>query len=113
MPAIQRNTSYVENASSRRLRVLLVVLPLVVTGYMLTSGDSGLARIWQQSERIDVLKRDIARLEKENASLSEETRLLKDDPKTIERIARERYGMVKDNESIYMVYPSPPAKVPR
>ena len=43
-------------------------------------------------------------------ALAEEARLLKDDLKTIERIARERYGMVKENESVYMLYPHPPEK---
>ena len=104
--------SYIVNDSARRLHILLVVLPLVVTVYMMVSGKNGLTRIWSQSDRIEVLYEDIDRLKRENTALSEEARLLTDDPKTIERIARERYGMVKDNESVYMVYPSPPAKKP-
>ena len=108
----ERKSVYIENASSRRLRILLVLLPLLMTGYMLASGDNGLTRLWRQAERIEILRNDIERLALENASLSEEARLMTEDPKTIERIARERYGMVKDNESVYMVYPSPPVKNP-
>ena len=113
MPAKMTRTSYLETSNAaRRLQILLVVLPFVVTGYLLSSGANGLSKLWDQSERIEVLRKDISRLEKKNAELIEQARLLKDDPKTIERIARERYGMVKDNESVYMVYPSPPQKKP-
>ena len=28
-----------------------------------------------------------------------------------ERIARERYGMVYPNESVYMIYPNPPTEL--
>lgn len=112
MPVRERKTAYLETASSRRVQILLVILPFVVTGYLLMSGDNGLSRMWDQSERITVLRKDIERLKKENTALAEEVRLLTDDPKTIERIARERYGMVKDNESVYMVYPSPPPRQP-
>ena len=109
MSAFERKTLYIETASTRRLYVLLIVLPFVLTGYLLSSGDNGVTKLWNQAERIEVLRMDIERLKKENVALAEEAGLLTDDPKTIERIARERYGMVKDNESVYMVYPSLPA----
>jgi cell division protein FtsB len=108
MPVYERNTSGVESSSSRRLHILLMVLPFVLTGYLLSSGDSGVTKLWDQTRRIEILERDIQQLAKKNADLVEEVELLTNDPKTIERIARERYGMVKDNESVYMVYPKPP-----
>jgi len=97
-----------ETGAARRIRLLLIFFPFLVTGYLLSAEENGLSKLWEQSERIEVLRGEISRLERENASLAEEVRLLTDDPKTIERIARERYGMVKENESVYMVYPSPP-----
>ena len=110
MPIRQHNGSLIANASTHRIYALLLVLPFLVTGYLLSAGDSGLSKLWEQSERIGVLEGDIARVERENKALAEEARLLKDDLKTIERIARERYGMVKENESVYMLYPHPPEK---
>jgi cell division protein FtsB len=110
MPAYARNTSRVEPASARRLHILLMVLPFALTTYLLSSGDGGLSKLWDQSRRIEILEIDIEQLAMKNADLVEEVELLTNDPKTIERIARERYGMVKDNESVYMVYPTPPAR---
>ena len=38
MSAFERKTLHIEPASTRRLYVLLIVLPFVLTGYLLTSG---------------------------------------------------------------------------
>ena len=108
MPKYARDSRQEAPAVSRQLPILLLVLPVLVTGYLLSSGESGAPKLWDQARRIEVLEKDIARLKRENKSLTADVQLLTDDPKTIERIARERYGMVKDNESVYMVYPSPP-----
>ena len=66
--------------------------------------------MWKQHEQIASLEREIADLRAENERLAEQVRLLSDDLATIERIARERYGMVKENESVYMVYPHLPTE---
>ena len=110
MPVYQRNSSDVESVSARRFHILLMVLPFVLTGYLLSSGDSGVTKLWDQIKRIELLEQDIHQLKKKNAVLVKEVKLLTDDPKTIERIARERYGMVKENESVFMVYPTPPTR---
>ncbi len=108
-----RKINDIEPTSARRLYFLLIVMPFALTGYMLSSGESGVAKLWDQAERLEVLREDIERLKRENTALTQDVRLLTDDPKTIERIARERYGMVKDNESVYMVYPGPPSHFAR
>ena len=109
MPVYQRNSSDVESVSAKRLHILLMVLPFVLTGYLLSSGESGVTKLWDQTKRIENLEQDIHQLTKKNAALVDEVELLTNDLKTIERIARERYGMVKNNESVFMVYPTPPA----
>lgn len=43
----------------------------------------------------------ILELTKKNAELKEEKRLLKENPDYFEKVARERMGLVKDNEVIY------------
>jgi cell division protein FtsB len=108
MPTYARDNQRVAHAASRQLHILLLILPVLVTGYLLSNGKSGAPKLWDQAQRIGVLRTDIARLKKGNESLTQDIRLLTNDPKTIERIARERYGMVKDNESVYMVYPRHP-----
>ena len=78
---------------------------------MLATGDSGVYQIWHQTKQIKALEEEIANLKVANADLQEDAELLSEDLTEIERIARERYGMVKKNEWVYMVYPSSPTKV--
>ena len=94
--------------SPRRLRRFLMAAVGVLFGYLILAGDSGLYQIWHRKQQISDLHQEIASLRDENARLEKEASLLGSDLKTIERIARERYGMVKANESVYMVYPHPP-----
>ncbi len=42
-------------------------------------------------------------LEKENNALREDINKLKNDPLYIEKIAREKYGMIKKNEILYKI----------
>lgn len=43
----------------------------------------------------------IQELTKKNAALKEEKRLLRENPDYLEKVARERMGLVRDNEVIY------------
>ncbi len=98
--------------SSGRLVRLVVFTPVALTAYLLLAGENGLSRVWRQADRIAQLETEVAKIGVENEALTQRTVLLKTDLKTIERIARERYGMVKENESVYMVYPRrPPSAV--
>lgn len=48
----------------------------------------------------------IAELTKKNKVLREEKRLLREDPEYFEKVARERMGLVKENEVIYKFVPA-------
>ena len=96
---------------NRRLKQLLLAVPVILSVYLLTTGDSGVYKIWYQTRQITALENEIANLKIENTRLEQDAVLLREDLTEIERIARERYGMVKKNEWVYMVYPSSPTKV--
>ena len=60
------------------------------------------------------LKRDrrdaearLARTRAEVDSLKSEAKRLENDPATIERVARERFGMIRDGETLYRFVPVP------
>ena len=93
--------------AARKGRRFLLALPVLLTAYLFLGGESGLFRVWDRAGQIAEVRAQIGALKVENARMVGEVDLLKNDLKTIERIARERYGMVKPNESVYMVYPEP------
>jgi len=48
-------------------------------------------------------ERQLKELEKLRAELIEEKRLLTDDPDYLEKIAREKMGLIKENEVVYKI----------
>ncbi len=103
-----RGNYEVPSEPRKKARRFLLASLVVLFVYLIVAGDSGIYQVWHRDGQIEALDREILVLREENARLQEEAALLKDDLKTIERIARERYGMVKANESVYMVYPQLP-----
>jgi len=52
-------------------------------------------------------KKQIEDLKNEQVRLLEEGRRLKDDPEYLEKVARERMGLIRKGETVYKVVPSP------
>ncbi len=50
------------------------------------------------------LKQEVSKVNIENLKLQKENVQLNNDPKALERIAREKYGMHKQNEKVYRFY---------
>lgn len=50
-------------------------------------------------------KRQIEMLKKKNAELAEENRMLEEDPEYLEKVAREKMGLIKEGEVIYRIVP--------
>ncbi|MCZ6636255.1 MAG: septum formation initiator family protein [bacterium] len=96
----------------RHFRRFVLIVPIVLSIYLFVGGDSGFYQIWHREKQIAALTEEIQALKMQNARLEQEAVRLETDLEAIERIARERYGMVKKNESVYMVYPHPPKKSP-
>ena len=53
-------------------------------------------------------KKQIEQLTKKNAELKEEKRRLEQDPIYLEKVAREKMGLVKDGEVVYKIMPATP-----
>ena len=92
----------------RRMRGFLLAMTALLSAYLLIAGDCGLYQVWHRDRQIAALRGEIEGIKENNTRLQQEVSLLEDDLETIERIARERYGMVKAEESVYMVYPHSP-----
>ncbi len=57
----------------------------------------------EMAQRID-------QLEKKNAKLSEEKRMLETDPEYLEKVAREKMGLIRDGEKVYKIVPAQKSK---
>ena len=105
---LPENSSMLPGSARRRLNKFLIFAPVVLSVYLFLAGDSGFFQLIMRKQQIAESKREIATIRQQNAMLEREAKLLENNLDEIERIARERYGMVYPNESIYMIYPNPP-----
>jgi cell division protein FtsB len=79
---------------------LLVGLPLL--SFMLFSNKGVLQRISLESEK-KAAQEKVNLIKIEQRKLLNESKALDNDPKAIEHVAREKYGMIKQGETIYKV----------
>lgn len=96
----RRSASLEQRKKRRRLAAGLAILVLV---YLFVGGDYGIYKIFKQKRRIAALEVEIQALKADNIRLQREVSMLEHDPSYIEKIARERYGMKKEDEIIYKV----------
>jgi cell division protein FtsB len=87
---------------NRRLMLLLVVgAPIAL--YVVFGPRGVLKRIQLQREK-GVLEQQIREAEAEQRALQGQSKALDGDKAAIEKVAREKYGMVKDGETVYKVH---------
>ena len=86
------------------MKKLLVWALLLLAGYIAMFGGEysvlQVRRVRQEQQR---LQQQLIELESENDSLKNWVQKLESDSATIERLARERYGMVRPGELLYIV----------
>ena len=84
------------------LRPLKVVLYAALLGLLLASYVTPLQEIAASRTLISELRAEVAELEGDNTSRRRAVEEL-ETPEGIERVARERYGMVEPGEQVYIV----------
>ncbi len=83
-------------------RPLKVILYAAFIGLLLASYVTPLQQILESRSRIDVFQAEIEVLERDNAARERIVEELQT-PAGVERAARERYGMMKPGEKVYIV----------
>ncbi len=86
---------------NKRITVRLV-LGLLVGGYVLFGSHGVLQRLRLQYEKQE-LEQMIKDAEAETKRLQAESKALDGNPKAIEKVAREKYGMIREGETVYKV----------
>jgi cell division protein FtsB len=90
-------------ARTRRIiQALLVCVAIVVLVDALV-GERGLVALLRARQAHDQLAAAIARQRAENARLRDEARQLRDDPATIEEIARRELGLLQPGEKVFII----------
>ncbi len=85
---------------------------LCVVGYYAVFGANGLMDYQQKRRESRELDRQIKALQQQNGGIEQEIKALKNDPKTIEKEARERLRYARPGEFVYTLPASPVAPPP-
>ena len=91
--------------NSIKRKALSLALFLILASSLLNAlfGDRGFTEMLTARRDLHALEQEIATLETENQQLLKEIRSLKTSPLAIERMARERLGLVAPNEIILLI----------
>ena len=90
----------------QKYRWYIIGLFSTVLIYHLLTGNYGLIKYYELTREKEQLEIRIKKARMEIDSLKTITRQLENDPKYIEKIAREKYNMVKNGETVYQMVPA-------
>lgn len=81
---------------------MALVVGIVVLVMWLIEGAE-MTQYMRMANALDRVKQDIAQLEQSNAAFEREIYLVRNDLFTLEKLARERLGYVKEGEVVYQL----------
>lgn len=87
---------------TRRRLVLAIIVLVPIVGFVLFSKRGVIARVGLELEKQQALE-EIARVRAQEDSLRKVIQHLQSDTLLIEKLAREKYGMIKPGETVYTV----------
>ena len=88
----------------KRFGWLIYLIVFVIILIILSFGDRGFIKQFQAYKKQSALKTQIKEMNAEKELLKQQAEQL-DQPETIEKVAREEYGMAKEGEEVYKVIP--------
>ncbi len=94
------------------IRWVLITALVAAFSYVYIGGNYGLYHLWTLKQQKSQLEREVTGLEARRLDLTSELDLLQKDPEAdarlrfkMERLARERHGMVRKDEMVYRFVP--------
>jgi cell division protein FtsB len=93
--------------SNRQKRLPLIVLGVIVLllSFAFLTGSKSLFNLYSLYQERNELLQEKERLEAENKQLKEEIEKLQNDVEYIEKMAREKYNLKREDEEVYKVTP--------
>lgn len=88
------------------VRAVVLVIGTVIVGFALFGGRGFVHRFRLEQQKTE-LEQKIREAEAEQKRLQQESRSLDTNKRTIEKVAREKYGMTRPGETVYR---TPPAR---
>ena len=82
----------------------MLAAAFIILLYVLFNNQGVLQRIRLERQKKEMLQK-IQQAEEEQKHLQDQSKALDGDKKAVEKVAREKYGMVREGEKVYRVAP--------
>jgi cell division protein FtsL len=105
---MREETSRSEPRTRMRAWVLGTVIALIALAVGSVFGDRGILNMVGEREKIEALRGELDALRAENARLSAEITDLRQNPRAIERLAREELGLARPDETVFLIRDASP-----
>ena len=93
-----------ETVKENKRATVIVIAAFMLFLYVMFNSNGIVARVQLEMKKKDALER-IRIAEEEQKKLKDQSKALDGDHKAVEKVAREKYGMVRENEKVYKVAP--------
>ncbi|MFA6457351.1 MAG: septum formation initiator family protein [Bacteroidota bacterium] len=93
-----------ETVKENKRATVIVAAAFLLFLYVMFNTNGIVARIRLEMQKTEALEK-IRVAEEEQKKLKDQSKALDGDPKAVEKVAREKYGMVRENEKVYKVAP--------
>jgi len=102
VPKKHRLRTLLKGITKSRKRALVLLAGTLAIVYLLFDNKGIIKRIGLEMQRRDMIEK-VEEAGKETARLQAQKKALEGDKKTIEKLAREKYGMSRQGEKVYRV----------
>ena len=97
-----RIKSLLKRIFKNKRRSVLTLLGILFFSFLLFANNGIIARVRLEQRKTEMIEK-VRQAEEETKQLQAQAKALEGDKKTIEKIAREKYGMVREGEKVYRV----------
>jgi cell division protein FtsB len=80
--------------------ILLLFVPIL--SFIMFSNRGVLQRVNLENQKQEIQEK-VKQVQQEQLQLQQQSKALDNDPKAIEKVAREKYGMIREGETVYKV----------
>lgn len=107
MVGCNRNYSSPNTRGSVKFLTLALAVVILILQVRLLSSDGGVGEWFSLQSKLEQLQTQIQTLEKQNALLKKEVTALQSNPRSIETLARQKLGMIAEDEVFIKVIELP------
>ncbi|MDD4310748.1 MAG: septum formation initiator family protein [Candidatus Cloacimonetes bacterium] len=95
-----------DKKSSPTIRFIFWSVIALMALWIILLGGNSFYNTWKLQRKVQLLQRQTSFLQAQNDSLAKENERLKTDPETAEKAAREKFGLTKENETVFRFVPA-------